>query len=98
MVYLTQRKSKIKGYVRYVHSNKKKWIPGKQIVQSIDLLLFFFPFLFQWVSIHSHSILKKKAQNPLFLQPNRSFDFGMNSSFHQYAVSYTHLYTSVSTL
>lgn len=61
----------------------------------------FFPsnsFLFQWVSIHSHSILKKKAQNPLFLQPNRSFDFGMNSSFHQYAVSYTHLYTSVSTL
>lgn len=42
MVYLTQRKSKIKGYVRYVHSNKKKWIPRKQIVQSIDLLLFFF--------------------------------------------------------
>jgi hypothetical protein len=38
------------------------------------------------------NILKEKTKNPLFLQPNRSFDFGRNP-FDQYAVSYTHLST-----
>jgi len=33
---------------------------------------------------------KEKIKNPLFLQPNRSFDFGINL-LYQYTVSSTHL-------
>lgn len=40
------------------------------------------------------NILKEKTKNPLFLQPNRSFNFGIGRNpFDQYAVSYTHLST-----
>lgn len=70
----------------YVYSIvRKKYIPRKRKRES-NQQIFLPSFSIQLVYVRYNY---NRRKNPLFLQPNRSFDFGINS-LYQYTVSSTH--------
>ena len=61
-------------YIEIIEIEKKKIYPGGLESNQQDLFL---PLLYTIQSVYLHYNYKR-VKNPLFLQPNRSFDFGKN--------------------
>ena len=73
-------------YYVYNESQKKIYIPQTKETGESNQQIFFLSFSIQLVYVRYNY---KRVKNPLFLQLNRSFDFGIQS-LYQYTVSFTH--------
>lgn len=74
-------------YIITVRNSKKKiYTPQTKETGESNQQIFFLSFSIQLVYVRYNY---KRVKNPLFLQPDRSFDFGINF-LYQYTVSSTH--------
>lgn len=73
-------------YYVYNYSKKNIYIPQTKETGESNQQIFFLSFSIQLVYVRYNY---KRVKNPLFLQLDRSFDFGINS-LYQYTVSSTH--------